>query len=457
MDSDTFKQRIKFFQVGNSQANHIIKNKSKKIDNRGDQKKEIIEKKEKKEKIEEIENENKNILDVDRKFLDKIAKLLRNILNKFNEIDPVLKENKQNTKINDLIKELSRDNIKSNIDGISLVISEKFKELIAFIKSINEKLKKNIIDKKSIEDNVAPLPQHQEKKSRDDKKEKEINLIYSSQYEHFEHIFGEKFVKNNFKNIKLFINGKESPLAHDYKLKKGNNIIKMIINNKLRNLENMFYECESLANIDELKHLDTSEVTNFSNMFVGIQSLIDTKPLENWDVSKSQNFSFMFSKCYKLLDVSSIKNWNVANCTNFSGMFNECCSLLVVEFENWNVSKSASFSNMFRGCSSLYDLKSLENWNVSNSVDLSEMFKGCYTLESIEGLRNWNVAKCKNFSEMFYGCNGLSDIGPLKNWNVSRGENFSGMLRNCYSIEDRTAIIGWNLSKIWGFGFDGIF
>ena len=54
MDSDTFKQRIKFFQVGNSQANHIIKNKSKKIDNRGDQKKEIIEKKKKKKKSKKL-------------------------------------------------------------------------------------------------------------------------------------------------------------------------------------------------------------------------------------------------------------------------------------------------------------------------------------------------------------------------------------------------------------------
>jgi hypothetical protein len=55
MDSDTFKQRIKFFQVGNSQANHIIKNKSKKIDKiEGVEKKEIIEKTEKKKKSKKL-------------------------------------------------------------------------------------------------------------------------------------------------------------------------------------------------------------------------------------------------------------------------------------------------------------------------------------------------------------------------------------------------------------------
>lgn len=50
MDSDTFKQRIKYFQGLNSQANHIIENKSKKID-----KIERVEKTEKKEKAEKAE------------------------------------------------------------------------------------------------------------------------------------------------------------------------------------------------------------------------------------------------------------------------------------------------------------------------------------------------------------------------------------------------------------------
>jgi len=58
-----------------------------------------------------------------------MAKLLKNILNKFNEIDPVLNANKKNAQLNDLIKELSKENVKSNVDGISLVISEKLKSL----------------------------------------------------------------------------------------------------------------------------------------------------------------------------------------------------------------------------------------------------------------------------------------------------------------------------------------
>ena len=34
----------------------------------------------------------------------------------------------------------------------------------------------------------------------------------------------------------------------------------MIIKNNLTNLKNMFYECKSLKNINELKYLDTKDI-----------------------------------------------------------------------------------------------------------------------------------------------------------------------------------------------------
>lgn len=53
MNSDTFKQRIKFFQGGNNQENHIIENKRNKIDEiERVEKTEKAEKSEKNEKIE---------------------------------------------------------------------------------------------------------------------------------------------------------------------------------------------------------------------------------------------------------------------------------------------------------------------------------------------------------------------------------------------------------------------
>ena len=79
----------------------------------------------------------------------------------------------------------------------------------------------------------------------------EINIIYKTDEESEENIFGDKFVKNNKENIKLIINGNKNELISKYKLKKIVNNIKIIIKNKIKNLEYMFYKCKLLKNIKE--------------------------------------------------------------------------------------------------------------------------------------------------------------------------------------------------------------
>ena len=46
----------------------------------------------------------------------------------------------------------------------------------------------------------------------------------------------------NLIKIKLIINGNKNDLIERYKLREGENNIKIIIKNKITNLENMFYE-----------------------------------------------------------------------------------------------------------------------------------------------------------------------------------------------------------------------
>ena len=113
----------------------------------------------------------------------------------------------------------------------------------------------------------------------------EINVKYITKEENTENIFGEKFVENNRNNIGLEINGVKSELIGRYKLIKGINNIKMIIKNKLINLEYMFNNCNTLKDINELKFLDTKDINNFLRMFYGCSSLSDIKSLKNWNVS----------------------------------------------------------------------------------------------------------------------------------------------------------------------------
>ena len=49
-------------------------------------------------------------------------------------------------------------------------------------------------------------------------------------------IYTEKEYKNNKNNIELNINGKKNKLIKKYKLRKGENNIKMKIKNKIKNL-----------------------------------------------------------------------------------------------------------------------------------------------------------------------------------------------------------------------------
>ena len=71
----------------------------------------------------------------------------------------------------------------------------------------------------------------------------EINIIYKTEKEGIENIFGDKFVENNKNNIELIINGIKNKLINKYKLKKGENNVKIIIKNRITNLEYMFCNC----------------------------------------------------------------------------------------------------------------------------------------------------------------------------------------------------------------------
>ena len=57
----------------------------------------------------------------------------------------------------------------------------------------------------------------------------------------------------------------------------------------------MFFNCNSLKDIEGLKYLDVKEINNFSGIFVGCLSLSNLKPIQNWNVSNGTNFSNMFS------------------------------------------------------------------------------------------------------------------------------------------------------------------
>ena len=125
----------------------------------------------------------------------------------------------------------------------------------------------------------------------------EINIVYEMEEDGDCNLFGEKFVENNKDNIDLVINGVKNNLTNKYALKKGENIVKMIIKNNITNLSKMFCKCDKIKNIDDLKYLNSKYFLNLEGMFIECSSLTDLKPLESWDVSNVENFKSLFINC----------------------------------------------------------------------------------------------------------------------------------------------------------------
>ena len=169
------------------------------------------------------ENNNKyakelhNLKNEKNKYDNTILELIKNIIDEINSINIILKIEKDN-KLNNIKIE--------NIDNISNVINEELKRI------------KNYINNNKMENKIEMIKNNEYKDT--------INIKYFTKKKGIYKIFGKNFVKNNINNINLIINNKE---------------------NKLTNLEDMFYKCISLQNIDELKYLDTKNINNFRCMF----------------------------------------------------------------------------------------------------------------------------------------------------------------------------------------------
>ena len=210
----------------------------------------------------EIKKEEKKIIINKKKEIKLEEKILKNeeiIKILINEIKKMKDEKKkENEKINELIKK-----------------NEEKERKISILESKYNELKEIVYE---LDDNIK------------DKYRDEINLIYYTEKEDNYNIFGAKFVENNKYNIELEINGEKNNLIDEYKLRKGENKIKMKIKKRIKDLGNIFYECKNLKNINELKYLNTKYCNNFSYMFYGCSSLSDIKGLEKWNVSNCNNF-----------------------------------------------------------------------------------------------------------------------------------------------------------------------
>ena len=92
-----------------------------------------------------------------------------------------------------------------------------------------------------------------------------INVTYSLKPGKYCDLLGYEFMTKNKDNVELILNGVQ--IKQGIKLKEGENILTIIIKNKLEDLSYMFHNCRVLKDITELQYLEVSEVKSFDFMF----------------------------------------------------------------------------------------------------------------------------------------------------------------------------------------------
>ena len=320
--------------------------------------------------LEEL-NKSKLLIEKYKNYIQKTFSIFKYMLNELNQINTLILPKNDNI-IYNLLRNYPLNLDTLEVDKIYKVITE---ELLILKKNINNIKNKNLTIKEEkgfvIFDkdvnNINKFNKDLDIKEKNDTKIKEytINLMYKAEFNSEFNILGNEFVEKNKNNIDLILFGKRNKLVNKCILNSGDNKIALIIKNKLTNIEKMFYCCNTLKNIDELKYLDTKDITNFSFIFFGCSSLTDISALQKWDVSKGKDFSYMFSSCSSLMNIKPLETWILSNGVNFSHMFNELKMLSDINpLLNWNVSNGVDFSYMFRSCSKLAKIDALKYWNV---------------------------------------------------------------------------------------------
>ena len=158
--------------------------------------------------------------------------------------------------------------------------------------------------------------------------------------------------EEDIKLCKIEINGKEIPFSYFYQFnKKGKYIIKYTFPKLLTNIDSLFYNCDSLRNID-LSHFNTQNVTDMNYMFYGCYSLRNID-FSNCNTQNATNMCGMFLECRSLKNIN-LSHFNTQNVTNMSCMFCECNSLKNINLSNFNTKNVTNMRCMFVGCKNKY-------------------------------------------------------------------------------------------------------
>jgi surface protein len=167
-----------------------------------------------------------------------------------------------------------------------------------------------------------------------------------------------------------------------------NKITKMVFDSSFKDatpttLYYWFRYQKSLAEIEGINYLNTSNITYMLNLFDGCESLVSLD-LSHFDTSRIQDMGEMFNCCSSLTNLD-ISNFNTSKVNNMYYMFHGCKNLTKLNLGSFNTSKVENMSSMFDGCTKLEGIYVGDKWDVTNVVYSSYMFNACSSLKGEKG------------------------------------------------------------------------
>ena len=96
-----------------------------------------------------------------------------------------------------------------------------------------------------------------------------------------------------------------------------------------------------------------SVVSNMMSMFSGCESLASIEGLDLVETSNVTDMGCMFWKCSSLSTLSDISKWNTSKVTSMYGMFYGCGKLGYLDLTEWDVKNVSNSTNISYGCVNL--------------------------------------------------------------------------------------------------------
>ena len=109
-------------------------------------------------------------------------------------------------------------------------------------------------------------------------------------------------------------------------------------------------------------------------------SVLNLNSIKDWNTSNVKNMSQVFANCDSLTSVTEINNWDVSNVENMFIMFAQCHNITDIDISKWDTQNVTNMQEMFQGSNKLTKIYVSDKFKVDNVTNSVKMFGACTSL-----------------------------------------------------------------------------